>query len=95
LSAARREISEESGITQLDFVRELGRYQRYSMNKVGGDDLREYKAIIIFLFDTAQETLCPRDPHNPEARWVEMDAVADLLTHPKDKNFFLSIKESL
>jgi hypothetical protein len=32
--------------------------------------------------------LCPVDPENPEARWVEAQDVAALLTHPADREFF-------
>jgi len=45
----------------------------------------------MFLFETIEEKLKPIDPTNPEARWVEKDKVADLLTHKKDKEFFLSV----
>jgi len=31
------------------------------------------------------------DSENPEARWVQKELVAELLTHPKDKEFFFSI----
>jgi len=57
----------------------------------GGDDLSEFKTIQMYLFTTEQEKLTPLDPHNPEARWVEKEKVADLLTHKKDKEFFRSI----
>ena len=39
--------------------------------------------------------LHPTDPDNPEARWVEVDKVAELLTHQKDKDFFLGIIDGL
>lgn len=86
--AAVREIAEESGITQLTLVRELETYERYLIGIDGQDDTSERKSITMFLFRTDQVQLAPTDPHNPEARWVKPDAVADLLTHPKDKAFF-------
>lgn len=94
--AAEREIAEESGIVQLTFVRDLGAYERYKIGKGGeGEDKSELKRIHMFLFTTLQQTLQPVDPYNPEARWVSLEKVAQLLTHPKDKEFFLSIKGSL
>ena len=45
----------------------------------------------MFLFKTNQEVLKPIDPTNPEARWIKKEKVAELLTHKKDKEFFLSI----
>ena len=95
LAAARREILEESGIADLDLVRELGSYQRYRIALGGGDDRTELKTIRMFLFRTTQEALSPRDPGNPEARWVERLRVAGLLTHRKDREFFLGVADSL
>jgi ADP-ribose pyrophosphatase YjhB (NUDIX family) len=94
--AAEREIAEESGITQVQFVRELGTYERPRIGISGqGDDPSETKTIIMFLFRTDQTALAPTDPHNPEARWVRPDGVADLLTHSKDKAFFNEIRDQL
>ncbi|MFA5169553.1 MAG: hypothetical protein WC420_02345 [Candidatus Paceibacterota bacterium] len=45
----------------------------------------------MFLFKTSEIELNPIDPENPEARWVEKEQIAELLTHPKDKEFFLKI----
>ena len=45
----------------------------------------------MFLYTTNEDSLKPTYPANPEARWVESERVAELLTHPKDKEFFLKI----
>lgn len=92
VTAAKREIGEESGIRELELIRELGTYQRYRIGVNGGEDRSELKTITMFLFQTKQEALKPSDPNNPEARWVARADVAKLLTHPKDKEFFLSIR---
>jgi len=91
LDAARREIYEESGIKDLELIKSLGSYQRYKLAKDGEIDSSEFKTITIFLFKTVENTLKPIDPENPEARWVEKNSVVDLLTHQKDKEFFLGI----
>ena len=91
LGAAKREISEETGLTQLEFIRELGSYGRYKGTDDGGDDTSEYKTIHMFLFRTAEEKLAPTDAWNPEARWVPSAEVEKMLTHPKDKEFFRSV----
>lgn len=92
LSAARREIFEESGLEELLLEKPLGRYERSRIGKGGvGEDKGETKTIVMFLFRSTQDELKPRDPDNPEARWVRPDAVAGLLTHPKDKEFFLKV----
>jgi 8-oxo-dGTP pyrophosphatase MutT (NUDIX family) len=91
LEAAIREIYEESGIKNLDLIKELESYERYRIGMDGGEDRSETKTIYMFLFTTEEEKLEPLDPGNPEARWVEKEKVAELLTHKKDKEFFLKI----
>ena len=92
LAAARREIYEESGIRDLELVRELGTYERYRIGGDGGDDRSELKVITMFLFRTSEKVLRPVDVENPEARWVERSKVAPLLTHEMDKQFFLGVE---
>lgn len=92
LDAAIREIGEESGITELRLVRDLGSYSRYRIEAKGEEDRSEFKTISMFLFDTSQTRLDPKDSDNPEARWVDKKDVASLLTDPKDKEFFKSIR---
>ena len=95
LTAAKREIYEETGVNDLTLVRELGTYERHRIGIDALEDKSELKQIRFFLFKTAQETLKPLDADNPEARWVDKEAVAGLLTHPKDKNFFLKILDEI
>lgn len=92
LDAAKREIYEESGIRDLELIRELGSYERHKISRDGGDDRTERKVITMFLFRTSEKTLKPVDPDNPEARWVEKSKVALLLTHEKDKEFFRRVR---
>lgn len=96
VEAAKREIYEESGLRDLVMLRELGTYQRFKIGKGGAEeDQSEWKTITFFLFSTSEQNLAPVDPENPEARWVDKEEVTSLLTHPKDKEFFLKIKEIL
>ena len=95
LSAARREIHEESGISDLVFVKRLGTYERTRIGLAGVRNPKERKRITLFLFTTSQNKLAPLDPQNPEARWVDRSRVAELLTHPKDKAYFLSLLKKL
>lgn len=88
--AAIREIEEESGITNLEFVKELGAYKRYRIGINGGEEKSELKNIQLFLYKTPEVKPYPQDPDNPEARWVSPDEVVNILTHEKDKEFYLS-----
>lgn len=96
LTAAKREIKEEAGVTQLEYIGDMGTYSRYKIGKnVNEDDISEVKHITMFLFRTDQEKLQPIDSDNPEARWVAREDVVNLLTHKKDKEFWLSVKDKL
>ena len=87
---ARREIHEESGINDLAFVKNLGTYVRGTKKN---PDIK--KQITILQFTTTQNDLQPIDPENPEAKWISIDKVADMLSYEEDKNFFLKIKNLL
>lgn len=96
LSAARREIYEETGITELKLVKELGDYERYRIGYGGqGEDRATSTHFRMFLFSTNEEKLAPQFPDITGARWAEREKVAGILTHPKDKAFFLSIIDQI
>jgi len=91
--AARREIEEESGINRLKLIEDLGSYERYQIGRGGvGENPKQLKRIRLFLFSTMQLELEPKDPHNPEAKWVPTTEVASYLSHPEDVAFFESIQ---
>lgn len=91
ITAAKREIYEESGVSELNLIKELGSYERFKMDEKAQDDESELKNILIYLFETTQIDLKPIDPENPEARWVKKEDVQTWLTHPKDKEFFMKV----
>ncbi|MGH7197619.1 MAG: NUDIX domain-containing protein [Candidatus Omnitrophota bacterium] len=95
LAAARREITEESGVRDLELIREFGSYTRPKIGLGREEDPSELKTIHMFLFRTAEMALKPIDPRNPEARWVRKEEVEALLTHRKDKEFFRGVSGSL
>jgi 8-oxo-dGTP pyrophosphatase MutT (NUDIX family) len=92
LRAATREIMEESGIARLQLLEILGAYGRYRLGRNRGEDKTEWKILLFFLFKTGQMTLKPMSPDHPEVRWVHPDQVEDVLTHPKDKAFYKSVR---
>jgi ADP-ribose pyrophosphatase YjhB (NUDIX family) len=91
LDAARREILEETGISELGLVRELGSYERPAVR----DGAPELKTITMFLFSAPDAVLRPRDPANPQARWVGRSAAVDLLSNHVDKSFLASVLPQL
>ncbi len=93
LEAAKREIFEESGVSELVLLSELGEYQRFRIGDQQKEDRSEFKTITMFLFRTGQMDLCPRDVDNPVALWVHPHDVPSLLTHPKDQDFFRNVLE--
>ena len=96
LPAALREIREETGIPEekLTLVKRVATYKRDRI-KLNPTDGPEMRRITLFLFTTTEEKLEPEDPMNPEARWVGINDVSSLLTHPKDKEVFDSLKETI
>ena len=95
LTAAKREIYEESGVKSLQFLKKMGKYERPRIGLTEHEDISELKSIELFLFKTSESDLKPIDLNNPEARWVDAESVAHLLTHPKDKEFFLMMLPDL
>ncbi len=89
LRAARREIYEESGISQLEYIKPLGSYRR-----IGGIKDDELKTISLFLFHTKETTFQPTDLHM-KPHWIEKDKLFERLTIPKDKEFLSTIMDQL
>ena len=94
MDAAKREIQEEIGMTKLDLKMSFEPYTRLKMGDENKEQ-KEIKTLHMFLFDTTEEDFVLTDPRHDEARWVIVEEVANLLSHPKDKEFFLSIRDSL
>jgi ADP-ribose pyrophosphatase YjhB (NUDIX family) len=95
MTAAVREIEEETGLTKVKFIKRLGEYERHPMDKHKQDIKNKLRHVTFFLFTTEETELSPKDPANPAARWVLINEVEDLLTHRKDKEFFKSIKNQI
>lgn len=95
LVAAKREIYEESGVSRLEYIRDLGSFERFRIGKDGHEDKSELKRITLFLFKSDQKELKPVDPDNPEARWVDKTEAVEMLTHTKDKEFLAKVLSDL
>lgn len=89
LDAAKREIYEETGINELTFIQKIGQYSRYKIAKDLSEDHSELKTIVLYLFKTTQQELCPKDPDNPSSKWVSFNELINSLSNSKDKSFLL------
>lgn len=76
-------------------IKELGSYERHRIGLNQPDDTTELKTITLFLFETDEQALNPVDPRHPVAKWVDKAAVVNLLTHQKDKEFFIRVMGEL
>lgn len=94
LDGAKREIFEETGITDLTYIDELGTYDRYSIARGGVGENRDFPLgrRTFFLFHTNETEFVPTDGEITEARWVTIDEALALVTHPKDKDFLAAIR---
>ncbi len=90
LDAAKREIYEETGISDLKLIKKFRSYARTRIS-----DPTELKTIFMYLFRTSQTDLKPVCSDSHEALWLNKDKVAKKLTHPKDKRFYLKVLKSL
>ena len=90
--AARREIEEETGLTELEYLDDLGSYERPGIKKEGTYD-DEVKVIHMYLF------AAPRDrevePRNEilDAAWIPFRKVAESLEDAKDRAWFTTVYE--
>ncbi|MDQ3099299.1 MAG: NUDIX domain-containing protein [bacterium] len=92
LETAKREIYEETGISDLQLIKLLGKFDRSGINNFGK---RYSKTIHIYLFKTNQTELKPIDPQNPEAIWMDKDEVSKKLSYKEDADFYESIKKEI
>lgn len=87
---SRREIKEETGITKLKLIKPLGSYQRTSL-----DENPEEKTIVLFLYKTEEIKAQPKAADSIETKWIDVRAVAELLSHPKDAEYFRDLQADI
>lgn len=92
-TAARREIAEETGLTKLELIDDLGTYERYAINKDGSDNLERLKSIHMFLFSAEPGAVLVPTLEIEEARWVSLSKIIDEIGNAKDKAWFVSVFE--
>jgi ADP-ribose pyrophosphatase YjhB (NUDIX family) len=91
LEGALREIKEETGLTDVVFLKPLPTYSR-NLTGAGGIDVPNQERVIhLFLFSTTTQNLKPHDSDIYEAKWVKTSELVNTLSHPKDKEYVKSI----
>ncbi len=87
-AAARREIAEEAGLTNLEYIDDLGSYERYHLLPDGTEDLTELKTIQMFLFTATPGSIPFPSAEMDGARWVPLTQVASEIGSVGDRAWF-------
>ena len=88
LEGAKREIYEETGLKNLEYIKELGYFYTPARSKTK----LVFKKMTLFLFKTSETKLIPQDPHNPIAAWFTIDEAMQKLKSEEFKNFITKTK---
>ena len=91
--AARREIEEETGLTDLELIDDLGTYERFGMHKDGSDNLEKPKRIHMFLFAAPMHSELLPSMEIEEARWVSLSRIIREIGNTKDTAWFTTVFE--
>ncbi|MES2970744.1 MAG: NUDIX hydrolase [Patescibacteria group bacterium] len=94
IDTARREITEESGLTEFEIHKELGVLIRPGYTAENSHTPSVTKHIHMFLCTTRQEKLSPVADDVLSAEWVNLSEVPDILSRKEETEFFvLHLKE--
>lgn len=88
--AAIREIREETGIKELEYLDTLATYERPKLEKDGTPSSTETKRIHMFLYSTGESSLSP-SMEIVDAMWCPLAHIADSLENIKDRAWFTSV----
>lgn len=89
---ARREIEEETGLTNLELLDDLGTYTRPSIRH-DGTEHTEMKSIHMFLFSALPHASLTPTHEMEDARWFPYRDVAKTIGSEKDRVWFASVFE--
>jgi 8-oxo-dGTP pyrophosphatase MutT (NUDIX family) len=94
--AAKREILEETGLEDIEIVKEIGQYDRYPTGVDENTPGAYPMEIHIFLCHTNYTgALNPKDPNVKEAEWFTLEEAINKLTDSKDREFLVNHKEEI
>ncbi|HYF97106.1 MAG TPA: NUDIX hydrolase [Patescibacteria group bacterium] len=92
---ARREIMEESGLTNLKLVRHLGVLSRPGYTAENFHTPSVMKHIDMFAFTTDKAKLQPIASDSVKASWIDPNELSSILTWPEELAFFESCRKLL
>lgn len=88
---ARREIQEETGLTNLELIDDLGSYERPRILPSGENSKEEMKHIHMFLFAAPMHVDIHGANEIAEAAWIPLPHIVDSLENAKDRTWFTSV----
>lgn len=91
--AARREIAEEAGLSDLELLDDLGEYERPHIMPDGSDDPDEIKIIHMYLFAAPPHAVLAAAHEMQNARWVPLREIAEHIEYVKDRVWFSTVAE--
>lgn len=92
-AAARREIAEETGLTDLELIDDLGSYVRPRILPDDTYSTEESKDIHMFLFAAVPHAELTASHEIEECTWVSLPRVSESLQDAKDRAWFVSVFE--
>ncbi len=84
--AARREITEETGLLDLEYIADLGIYERPSLKYNGVT-----KPIHMYLFATAPRSILIPGSEIATIQWAHYQKMVDLFAHPTDRSWYMGV----
>jgi len=88
---ARREIEEESGLTGLELIDDLGSYERHPILPDGTENRSEIKEIHMYLFAAPTGASLSPTMEIDEARWVSLARVVEETGNVVDRAWFVTV----
>lgn len=91
--AARREIAEEAGLMNLEYIDTLGGYQRHPVRPDGSYDQTVMKDIRMFLFAAEPHATLSPSLETEEAKWASLQHLVDELGNKEERAWFTTVFE--
>lgn len=90
-TAARREVCEETGLCDLEYLDDLGTYRRHAVTKDGLEDATQYKEVHMFLFAAPPHAALTPNHEIAAARWVSLPHAIEEIGWPVERAWFTRV----